>query len=324
MTQPNHSKQPLVSVIVLTYKQEQTIGRTLDAILAQQLDDPFEIVIGEDCSPDGTRAICEQYVAQHPNIIRLTPAAPNKGVLGNYATAAALCQGQYIGVCAGDDWWHNPRKLQLQTAYLESHPDCVLCYTDYITYMQAQQSYVPSSAQGVPDGNLFDALIQQNFIPAVTVIYRREMLQHLDFVEYQRRGFQMEDYPMWLEMSLHGTFGHIAEATATYTRCAASLSSHNDFQATVRFERSAIYEICSFFVSNNPASRFTLQILNNRWLKHLFRLSLKYNRRQDAFEALRQQQNRRWKDWRRLMLCSNSLTFGILTRKYRKKNKVVA
>ena len=63
--------KPTISVIVVTYNQEATIGRTLDSILMQQCHVPYEIVIGEDCSSDQTLAVCEQYAEKHPDKIRL-------------------------------------------------------------------------------------------------------------------------------------------------------------------------------------------------------------------------------------------------------------
>lgn len=62
---------PKVSVIVLTYNQEKLIGRTLDSIIAQECDFPFEIIVGEDCSTDGTLTVCREYEARYPGIIRL-------------------------------------------------------------------------------------------------------------------------------------------------------------------------------------------------------------------------------------------------------------
>ena len=50
----------MVSVIVVTYNQEKTIGRTLDSILMQQCHLPIEIVIGEDGSKDKTRVVCQE------------------------------------------------------------------------------------------------------------------------------------------------------------------------------------------------------------------------------------------------------------------------
>ena len=71
----------MISVVVITYNQEVTISRTLDSILMQQCHVPFEIVIGEDCSTDNTRAICQSYAEKHPDIIRLFCNEQNKGIV---------------------------------------------------------------------------------------------------------------------------------------------------------------------------------------------------------------------------------------------------
>ncbi|MBQ5622027.1 MAG: glycosyltransferase family 2 protein, partial [Bacteroidaceae bacterium] len=75
MTNPRE----LISVIVCTYNQQDTIGRTLNSILSQECHLPFEIIIGEDCSADNTLAICKQYEQKHPDVIRIIANPSNKG-----------------------------------------------------------------------------------------------------------------------------------------------------------------------------------------------------------------------------------------------------
>src|SRR5262245_29671930 len=62
---------PLVSIVTLTYQHAAYIAQCLDSLLAQRTDLPFEILIGEDESTDGTREICERYAREHPDRIRL-------------------------------------------------------------------------------------------------------------------------------------------------------------------------------------------------------------------------------------------------------------
>jgi glycosyltransferase involved in cell wall biosynthesis len=81
----------LVSVIVVTYNQHDSIARTLDSILMQKCRLPIEIVVGDDASTDSTRAVCEDYVRRYPHIVRLMPAAPNKGVVDNYFDCLLAC-----------------------------------------------------------------------------------------------------------------------------------------------------------------------------------------------------------------------------------------
>ena len=48
----------IISVIIITYNQQDTIGRSIDSVLMQKCHLPYEIIIGEDASTDDTRAIC--------------------------------------------------------------------------------------------------------------------------------------------------------------------------------------------------------------------------------------------------------------------------
>ncbi len=66
-----HRITPAVSVLVVTYQHAPFIAECLDGILAQQTDFPFEVIIGEDGSDDGTREICIAYADAHPDRIRL-------------------------------------------------------------------------------------------------------------------------------------------------------------------------------------------------------------------------------------------------------------
>ena len=124
----------LISVIVATYNQEDTIRRTLDSILMQQCHIPYEIVIGEDCSTDSTRSICEEYVKEHPDTIRLFANKKNKGVINNYIDCILECRGKYIADCAGDDFWTDPLKLEKEVTILETHDDVTLVHTDWNRY----------------------------------------------------------------------------------------------------------------------------------------------------------------------------------------------
>ena len=62
--------QAKISVLIVTYKQADIIGRNLDSILEQKDDGLFEIVICDDCSPDNNWEIISEYVKKYPSIIR--------------------------------------------------------------------------------------------------------------------------------------------------------------------------------------------------------------------------------------------------------------
>lgn len=121
-------KRPLVSVFVIAYKHEEFIGQCLDSILAQVVNFDYEIVLGEDCSPDSTRAICEAYAAKYPQI-NLLPSDRNYGAVGNCVRTLRECKGKYIALCEGDDYWCDNHKLQKQVDFLEANPDFSSCFS---------------------------------------------------------------------------------------------------------------------------------------------------------------------------------------------------
>ncbi|MDE7136270.1 MAG: HAD-IIB family hydrolase, partial [Muribaculaceae bacterium] len=121
---------PVVSVLIITYNQHDTISRAIDSVLEQETDYPYEILIGDDGSTDGTRRICEEYASRYPNLIRLMPEAPNKGMLRNYFDTLAAARGKYIADCAGDDCWCDPRKIDMMTEILEKNPDVTAVFSD--------------------------------------------------------------------------------------------------------------------------------------------------------------------------------------------------
>ena len=63
-------ENPLVSIAVITYNQQESLPKTLDSLLAQKVDFPYEIVVGEDCSTDNTREVLKGYVERYPDIIK--------------------------------------------------------------------------------------------------------------------------------------------------------------------------------------------------------------------------------------------------------------
>lgn len=111
----------MVSVIVLTYNHEKYIRQALDSILMQKVDFEYEILIGDDCSTDGTMDIILQYAADYPHLIRPFIYSENKGASKNLYYLSQKANGKYLAYCEGDDYWGNCFKLQKQVSFLEKN-----------------------------------------------------------------------------------------------------------------------------------------------------------------------------------------------------------
>ncbi len=114
---------PLVSICTITYNHEKYIVDALDSFLMQETDFPFEILIDEDCSLDGTANIIRIYIKKFPNIISAKLRDENLGGMINSIENHKKAKGKYLAFCEGDDYWTDPFKLQKQVDFLESHEE---------------------------------------------------------------------------------------------------------------------------------------------------------------------------------------------------------
>ena len=226
------------SVAVITYNQEAYLVETLDSILAQECTFDFEIVIGEDCSTDGTRQICRDYQQKYPQVIRLLLQDKNQGLVENYYQTFGLCRGDYIAQCAGDDYWCDRQKLQKQVDFLEQNRDYALVCGGIRIHAPekgADQDVLPQDWSS----RAFDMLInRENIPPAPTICFRRSMFEKAALADIRAQHFMLEDLPLLLALLQQGKFYAIPEILAVYRVCPGSISWPRQVEKKIAFEKS--------------------------------------------------------------------------------------
>lgn len=195
----NHASEgPLVSVIVTAYNHAPFIAKTLDSILAQQVEFPIEICVGEDESTDGTREICVEYAKKHPDRIRLFlgTRANNIRVDGratgrfNFANLLYHARGRYLAWCEGDDAWSAPDKLARQMAFMQREPGFNGCFHNgqvewtntgkRLPYLARQGTGTESYRTLTRDDfGTTDLLSPFSFIPTASLLFRAECIRKL-------------------------------------------------------------------------------------------------------------------------------------------------
>lgn len=168
----------IVSVFMLTYNQEQFIAQTIESILIQETSFSYELVIGEDYSIDSTRQICQTYANQFPDKIKLLPSLEkNIGLIANYMRTIKECDGKYIAICDGDDYWVDEKKLQKQVDFLENNPDYLMVYTalERLYPDGTTKEYHYHFDKEIVD---FDDLVFNNFIYSVTCLFKNNQSIH--------------------------------------------------------------------------------------------------------------------------------------------------
>lgn len=203
-----------VSVCMITYNHEAYIAQAIEGVLMQETDFAVELVIGEDCSTDNTRAIVRDYGARHPERIRLLLPERNQGAHANFRATYEACRGQYIALCEGDDYWTDPHKLQKQVEFLEAHPECALCFHD-VMIVDETQDIEPRCYPNLDPGKQYrlEDLLRQDFIPTCSTMYRQGTSHELPPWFY---SLPMGDWPLHILNAEHGTLGYLPATMGVY------------------------------------------------------------------------------------------------------------
>ncbi|MGJ8551132.1 glycosyltransferase family 2 protein [Winogradskyella wichelsiae] len=119
----------MVSVCMITYGHERYIKQAIEGVLMQECNFDVELIIADDCSPDSTAAIITSIQKNHSNSswINYSKHTKNKGMMPNFMWALEQCQGKYVALCEGDDYWTDPLKLQKQVDFLETNAEFNYC-----------------------------------------------------------------------------------------------------------------------------------------------------------------------------------------------------
>jgi len=168
----------IVSIVIITYGHENYVKAALEGVLMQECNFPIEIIISNDASPDNTNEIITKIIESNKTGIPINYTYQNKnlGMMDNFLWALNQAKGKYVAYCEGDDYWTDPYKLQKQVDFFEANPDFSICFTDYSILEQGNESFKTSNiSRTLQSRDEFDLedIIRNNFIPTLTVMYRK-------------------------------------------------------------------------------------------------------------------------------------------------------
>lgn len=122
----------LVSIVCTTYNHERFIADALNGFVRQRTSFRYEVVVGDDCSTDGTASIVRDFASRYPSLFDPVFHSENQHSQGKSVLEPLIrrARGKYVAICEGDDYWSDPDKLNKQISYMEGHPSCSFCFTN--------------------------------------------------------------------------------------------------------------------------------------------------------------------------------------------------
>jgi glycosyltransferase involved in cell wall biosynthesis len=234
--------RPKVSVFVLTFNHVRWIEQALDSALAQEAPFDFELLVADDCSTDGTREIVLDYARLHPERMRTFLPERNLGIAGIWLQAARRCRGELIAILEGDDYWTSVHKLADQAAALDARAGWSSCFHRATLFHEdASQAARPATPAFAGSEFTLDDLIRACFIPFLTVMFRREVLNTVPDSLFTYRCF---DWLLHIWCARRGPIGFLDDDMAAYRVHSAGNWSARDRTAQIE-DDLAVYELLS-------------------------------------------------------------------------------
>jgi glycosyltransferase involved in cell wall biosynthesis len=216
------SRQYEVSVVMTTYNMLELFKRALQYMLAQRFDHPWQIVIADDESTDGTVEYLKR-IKKHPGPDIEVIYNKHVGVARNYASALDACLGKYICFCDNDDYWFNLDKLSMQYYYMEGY-GYVFCMTHRLN---TDASGKITDGPPAPKDLSYDGYLRNGFVSTGTVMMRSDLyFKYADLNKYIRLKMQVWDYAIFMEILRHSPKGayYLPVATSVFSMFPESAS----------------------------------------------------------------------------------------------------
>ncbi len=187
-------EQPVVTVWCLTYNQKDFINDALNGFVMQKTTFPFEVVVHDDASTDGTTDIIMEYAECYPEIIKPMVEKKNQWQKGGLKHIISIMnehhrRGRYIAFCEGDDYWTDPNKLQLQVDFLENNSDYSMCFhSAKKKYETDVRAWIDCENIQDKDYDATDIFVNWT-VPTASILCRKEAmdfyakLKHPEFIQ---------------------------------------------------------------------------------------------------------------------------------------------
>lgn len=205
---------PMVSVVLITYNHEKYLKQAIDSVIDQKTRFAYEIIISEDCSTDRTRDIVESYVSEHPSRIRAIYSPENLNTNEVTTRAIRAARGKYVAFLDGDDYWTDPRKLQLQVRAMQQNPKLAMTYHN-ASHVAPDGGDLGKLAIRPETFEVYDlrSMLMCNPIPGASPLIRRRALRD---IPKWFNDFDVGDWPLYVIAAQHGDIELIMRTMCVY------------------------------------------------------------------------------------------------------------
>lgn len=210
-------QRPLVSIVCTVYNKASWLRQTLEGFLGQK-EVTYEIIVVDDASTDGSRAIIEAFLQEHPDCVRAFYHDKNQGITRTWLSICQEAQGQYIARCDGDDYWLDPLKLRKQLD-LMADSAAKWCGTD-VNFVDSQGNLLEEAVFGQAKMELADnyetMLVTRGFTAPSTWLVERETMLRVNEMLKEDLATADDTFNLQLDLFHQTDFIFLPEVTVAY------------------------------------------------------------------------------------------------------------
>lgn len=184
-----------VNVCITCHNQAPFIKDALDSILMQKTTFLYQIIIGDDCSTDGSVEILKGYEERYEGKIKVIFHSQHVGVNQNRKEMFQACDAPYLTFCDGDDYWCRNDVLEKKYMFLETHPEYMGYTTATKTVKEGKElernDLVEKNACGIFGK---EEALKNSYPGLYGAFFFRNFMKYMDRTDFEMySGFQVDD-----------------------------------------------------------------------------------------------------------------------------------
>lgn len=231
-----------ISVYITSFNQRDYLAEAIDSVLNQSLR-PFEIIVVDDASSDGSQEMIRSYAQRYPDLIRGFYHRRNRGIAPNKAFAQKQVKGEWFTYIDGDDRFL-PQKLDNEYRALDRNQDADVVFSNFyfIDEHGVRTGIWATEETHIPNGDIFNHVFARSF-PG-QVVFRNELVSRrcLDAVgTYDLSRRTHEDWDWKIRISKQFRMIYCPKTGIEYRRHGDSISSQMSAAQLLR-EIIGVYE----------------------------------------------------------------------------------
>ncbi|MFR9166880.1 MAG: glycosyltransferase [Dysgonomonas sp.] len=217
-----------VNIILITYNHSAYIRQALNGLIIQMTNHDVEVIVADDASTDNTLDIIREYAEKLVFPFTFLSQEENIGYNKNYERAIKACNGDYIAVLEGDDYWIDPLRIEKHIDFLDKHRNCSMSFNRIVFFFQDQERYKVNDWKSDQDFISYSVheQIRGNKIGNLSACVFRK--SEMDKIKPGLFDMQVADWMLGIVLGQYGSIAELKDPMSVYRIHGKGLWSRQD------------------------------------------------------------------------------------------------